>query len=1073
MSRVPDSRIEEIRNGYPIESYVAELGAKLTRKGAQLVCACVFPDHVEKRASFYVSPAKRAFKCFGCGRSGDIVNLHMQLNHVDFPTAVNDLRARLPSAVANSHSVEPAFEPIEIGEARRTELLTRVADYYFETARDTAEFWTYLKQRGLDSRELVDTFRIGYCNRSLAKKLPDRHGGAGTKIRRELRQLGLLRDSGHESFAGFLFVPLRDENESVVYGYGRRLGDASNGPAHLYLRGERRGFLSPKVFRASDVVLLNESWLDAMTWWVHGYRQVVSTFGADGLTEELSAALLRMRHLVCAQDNDEAGERAANALAHRLLAQKSSIGCWRIVLPGGIKDINEFALKVTPGKKSLGLLLHQMRWMGNGPAPERPLLAGPIEISAAEAPSLRREILGDDFSELNSRMIPLGELAPAEEPEPVSAEDDSAAEPLPVLEIEELAGSRKLESANSGMIDEGLELGAPVIPLLPKVDIPTRMDGQDLWLHLDPVRYRLRGLVASPAHLKNTKSPLQLKKVSLLATRDGSVHASKLDLWDAKDRAAFAKLAAVELSVDEALIRKHLGLVMLKSEEMQDSLAKQAALDKPPEMSPKDEREALELLADENIDQTIIKHMTMCGYVGDDINKLIGYFVVVSRKRDQPLGMVIVASSGSGKTGLLNIILAFVPPEDLKKPSLVTERSLFYFGENDLVGKVLAIAEEEGAEKASYPVKILQSEQELIIFSTKCDPHTGEPTAFEKRVSGPTAVLFTRTATVGNDELLNRCFIVSVDESREQTAAVLVAQREAATIEGLRAKYQREQIRRLHHNAQRLLRPIEVVNPYARQLGFTDHQTVARRGNARYLALIFTIAFLRQKQKPVLTEQICGKLVEFVEVDVKDIEVANRIANHVEGRSLSDLLPHTRQFLLLLHKLVLARMEHEKVSREQVFFTRRDVREETGYQQTQVHEHLHRLLDLEYVLVRFWNGQQYYQLLYNGEGQDGSRFALGLIDPKQLSDPSKGLPSASTVGSTNSDPETSDSEPIRTQFGQDSDGHRTPDFSENESDVTALNEPLVAESSDLGSGGLEAPSPNGRWANGSDDGSEG
>lgn len=977
----------------------------------------------------------------------------MDLAQVDFPTAVKSLRAKLPgpSSGTSSGPAKSAIEPIEVSDARRVELLTRVAECYFETARETPEFWAYLKERGLDSSELVETFRIGYCNRSLGKKLPDRHGGPGTKIRRELRELGILRDSGHELFAGFIFVPLRDANGSIVYGYGRRIG--SGGPEsfdHLYLRHDRRGFLSPNAFRASDTVLVNEAPLDALTWWTHGYRQVATTFGADGMTEELFAALVRMKHVVCSQDNDDVGNRAAEKLAQRLLAQDPSIGCWRVAIPGGIKDINEFALKVTPGRKSLGLLLHQMRWMGSGPAPERPLLAGPIEVSAAEAPTISRTPPSTMGSDTDLRL-------------PAASDDDD--EPLRSSELEDLP----IESAQE------LELAVPpAIPVLLKVDIPTIRDGQDHWLRLDPIHYRLRGLAANPTHLRNGQSPIHLRKVSLLATRDGSVHASKLDLGDAKERAAFAKLAAVELSVDETMIRKHLGLLMLKAEEVQELLGKPAAKsedDPRSKMSPKEEHEAREFLKDENNIELITKHMTMCGYVGDDINKLIGFFVTISRKRDRPLGMVIVASSGSGKTGLLNIVLLFVPPEDLKKPSLVTERSLFYFGENELVGKVLAIAEEEGAEKASYPVKILQSEQELIIFSTKCDPQTGEPIAFEKRVNGPVAVIFTATSTVGNDELLNRCFVLSVDESVAQTEAVLKAQREAETIEGLRAKYQRLQLVRLHHNAQRLLRRVEVVNPYARQLAFSAHQSRARRDHARYVALISTVAFWRQAQKPILTEKIDGgKTIEIVEVDLKDIQIANRIENHVEGRSLGDLLPHTRQFLLRLHELVLHRIEHEGIEREQVFFTRRDVRETTGYGPTQVHEHLRRLLDLEYVIARFWNGQQYFQLLYNGEGQDGSRFALGLIDPSRLTKPSKGLPGTDTVGShVNSDPDASDSDQIRGEIGPDSLGDRTPDFGGNDSDLGSLNEPLVARSHDQGAeGGLEAPSANGRWANGSE-----
>ena len=85
---------------------------------------------------------------------------------------------------------------------------------------------------------------------------------------------------------------------------------------------------------------------------------------------------------------------------------------------------------------------------------------------------------------------------------------------------------------------------------------------------------------------------------------------------------------------------------------------------------------------------------------------------------------------------------------------------------------------------------------------------------------------------------MNRCLVLSVNEDREQTQAIHRVQREAQTLEGLLARREREAILAVHRNAQRLLKPVFVANPYARELTFLDAQTRTRRDHMKYLTLI-------------------------------------------------------------------------------------------------------------------------------------------------------------------------------------------------------------------------------------------
>lgn len=132
----------------------------------------------------------------------------------------------------------------------------------------------------------------------------------------------------------------------------------------------------------------------------------------------------------------------------------------------------------------------------------------------------------------------------------------------------------------------------------------------------------------------------------------------------------------------------------------------------------------------------------------------------------------------------------------------MTGQSLFYLGETNLQHKDLAIAEEEGVRQAAYALKLLQSDGELTIASTGkggASGNFGHQTVHGKRPGDADA---DHTAIDVDEELLNRCLVLTVNESREQTEAIHAAQRHAQTLEGLLAANEKSYITQLHQNAQ-------------------------------------------------------------------------------------------------------------------------------------------------------------------------------------------------------------------------------------------------------------------------------
>jgi hypothetical protein len=207
-------------------------------------------------------------------------------------------------------------------------------------------------------------------------------------------------------------------------------------------------------------------------------------------------------------------------------------------------------------------------------------------------------------------------------------------------------------------------------------------------------------------------------------------------------------------------------------------------------------------------------------------------------------------------------------------------------------------------------------------------------------------------------------------------------QREEETIEGHIRKQRAERIRKTHQNAQRLLQTIPVHNPFAKRLTFPDENTRLRRDQKKYLTLIRAIALLHQHQRP--RRKVDG--VEHVEVTLEDIAVANKLAAEVLGRSLDEMPPQTRRFLDMLHRMVTKACAEKQIEQRHYRFTQREARAFTGWSAFQVKKHLGKLTDLEYALIhRGGRGQQFvYELLYTGQGEDGGKFVLGLIDVEKL-----------------------------------------------------------------------------------------
>jgi energy-coupling factor transporter ATP-binding protein EcfA2 len=508
--------------------------------------------------------------------------------------------------------------------------------------------------------------------------------------------------------------------------------------------------------------------------------------------------------------------------------------------------------------------------------------------------------------------------------------------------------------------------------------LPVDIDDKELRLTLGDRAYTVRGIEKNLSY--------EQLKVWLRVSRGDHVHVDTVELYAAKQRAAWLKQAAVEIGAAEDLLRGDLAKLLRAVEQRQDAviraqLAPAAPVDAAAALGEVERAAGEALLRDPALIDRIVADVEATGVVGESANALVAYLACVSRKLDKPLAILIQSTSAAGKSTLMDALLALMPESERVHYSAMTGQSLFYLGEQAMKHKILAIAEEEGVRQAAYALKLLQSQGELTIASTGKDPVTGQLVTQEYRVEGPVMLFLTTTAIDIDEELLNRCLVLTIDESREQTAAIQTRQRQARTLDGLLARARTADVLAAHRAAQALLRPLAVVNPFAEALTFATDRVRLRRDHAKYLALIDSIALLHQYQRPVRSVEHSGRRIEYVEVTRDDIALANRLAHAVLGRSLDELPPQTRRLLAQTQAFVAERAQASGCERSAVRFTRRELREAAGLSDTQLRVHLDRLVALEYVLAHAGrNGQRFvYELAFDGDTGSEARQAVGLL----------------------------------------------------------------------------------------------
>jgi DNA primase len=1008
----PDT-IAEVKTRHDIAAFIGSSGVELKRQGRFFVGRCPFhsPD---KTPSLVVDPSAQLFNCLGACRTkpnagggkgssgGDVIAFAMKLWGVDFREALKRLGADVPKdlplprtrAMKRNGTVADTSGALALSDltsrAPRIEARLRSVEVDEKELSINVRAQEFLESRALVTKQIWRAFHVGYASGALEELCQSEESLA----RKLFVEMGRLTKDGKDRMKSRVVFPLYAFNQLPVALYGRAI-DEGVVPRHMLEPGPRRGLVNQNAGKRSREILLVESALCVLSLAEAGVTNAVALLGSSVVTEDHRELVRRsgVTSVVVALDGDETGRKAAPQIA----AAFAELGVSVRAIEWPEKDPN--AILVEHGPRKLREIVDRLL----APALARDVAHVPAEIAAEHVGA--RELAVD--AAVNPPLLTapcLSCVKPAREStEEVSAVREEVADVSSVakLSAQDLAGDvaasdPSIENAQSVENIGVAETTASTEAALDEAELVSRerLAAPSLTLTRGERLFVIDWLDGpSPAHLRATvklfvgeapQAPAHLDSFNLLSSRSRETYAR---------RAASLALPPDAASSDTARLVRLLEGDLLKIAEL--GTARREAAEKAPATSPSSigeerRRSALTYLRSPDLLSRLALDIGASGYVGETTVKVLGYLVSISRKLSDALSMVILSSSGSGKSALAEVLEKLTPEEDLLVVTRFTASSLYWMGKDALKRKFVSIEERVGSQEADYSIRALQSKKKVTMMTPIKDQATGKIETKLFEVEGPASFLESTTESQIHHENATRCFEVRLDESREQTRRIQEAQRHAKTREGQRQRLLASEIEALHQDVQRLLRPIRVVIPFADEIEFPSESIRMRRDNPRFLNLIEALAFLHQYQRPLQLfstgerserpletlsdEELLGYRIE---ATLEDYASAYELASDLLYETLAELKRPLRVFFGAIRELA-------KEAGETASFLGRQLRDRTSLPHHTIKRYLAELVELEYLAVtRGVRGATNAYRLVDLPEKEGGRIP-GLLLPAEL-----------------------------------------------------------------------------------------
>ena len=344
------------------------------------------------------------------------------------------------------------------------------------------------------------------------------------------------------------------------------------------------------------------------------------------------------------------------------------------------------------------------------------------------------------------------------------------------------------------------------------------------------------------------------------------------------------------------------------------------------------------------------------GIVGEEKNRLFLFCIASSHKMKKTLHVVVQGSSGSGKTHLIKKIADLMPEERVKRFTRISEKSFYNYGEFDLVNMLIVLEDYDGMkEEAEFALRELQTNEILISSTSKKDETTGEIKSGENKVRGPIASMVATTHGEMYHDNETRVFFITIDETEEQTKQIIAFKNQLSA--GEINQEEQEKSRLFVQNFIRSLQPLKVKNTWIKHIDLPVNLDQKRRLHSLFEAFCEQITILHQYQR---RKDENGRLI----TEKQDIELAIDLMFESIVLKVDELNGRLRDF----YEKVKAFVEQHNKEYE---FTRFEIRQFTKLGNTQIHDNLRLLEEMEYIQkvyaskhnthsykIAFWDNQQ-------------------------------------------------------------------------------------------------------------------
>lgn len=431
-------------------------------------------------------------------------------------------------------------------------------------------------------------------------------------------------------------------------------------------------------------------------------------------------------------------------------------------------------------------------------------------------------------------------------------------------------------------------------------------------------------------------------KTTIQTIAEASSITLKLDLYEYKQVESSCKLIAGKLGLRKDAIEADLMQLTSLLEQYRDKQQfkangrQESKIQVPAATATK----CIEFLKTEKLIQRINELIGKAGITGEETNRILLFVIASSYKMPDTLHALIQGSSGSGKTRLLKIISYLMPDEDVKRYTRVTDNSFYNQDEYFFVNKLICFEDLDGLkEDAQLAVRELQS-NDILRTSTSLKDKNGQITGGERIVRGPIASLACTTRGEIYEDNISRSFLIAVDESKEQTLKIIRYQNEVSA--GLIDRTEQKKISQFIQNCIRLLKPYEVINPYANKITLPESAHKIRRLNELYQSFVKQITLLNQYQRK---QDKQGRLI----TETEDLQTACEILFESIVLKVDELDGSLRQFF--------ERLKAHLKDKEQEF-TQRELRQSLNISKAQCSRFFNHLQEMEYITAKYSGNQR-------------------------------------------------------------------------------------------------------------------